>query len=226
MTDRKQPVQRLRITFALDGAMRYASVLDHGRTWERMLGRAGIPLAYTQGYNPHPRIQFAGGFPVGYSSACECVDILLTQELLPEDLLERLTPQCPRGIALLACRTVPIRARSLQASLQAAAYTVTCETMIAADQAQEAIDRLLVQESVPAVRVKKGREVTYDLRPLVHDLKLLPGTPKTLVFHMNLKCGAQGSGRPEQVLKALGIRYGGIWIHRAAIQWADEKEAQ
>jgi len=226
MTDAKQPVQRLRITFALNGAMRYASVLDHGRTWERMLGRAGIPLAYTQGYNPHPRIQFAGGFPVGYSSACECVDILLMQELAPEDLLHRLLPQCPRGIELLACQTVPIKARSLQASMQAATYRVTCETAVSPDQVQQAIDHLLQEESVPATRVKKGREVTYDLRPLVYDVKLLAGDPSKLVLQMDLKCGAQGSGRPEQVLKALGIPYDGIWIHRAAIQWADENEVQ
>jgi len=225
MTDAKQPVQRLRITFALSGAMRFASVLDHGRTWERMLGRAGVPLAYTQGYNPHPRIQFAGGFPVGYSSDCERIDMLLTREMAPEALLERLAPQCPRGIALIACQAVPIKTRSLQASLQAATYFVRCETAVTPERAREAIDGLLEQETVPAVRTKKGKQVTYDLRPLVHSLRLMPSEIGELQMQMDLKCGAEGSGRPEQVLKALEIPYRGLWIHRAAIEWASEKEA-
>jgi radical SAM-linked protein len=71
--------QRLRIIYGIEGALSYASVLDIGRLWERLLHRSGMPLAYTQGFNPHPRMQFAAALAVGYTSSYEVLDLLLSE---------------------------------------------------------------------------------------------------------------------------------------------------
>ena len=65
---------RLRIVFAKTEAMRYTSHLDLHRTWERTIRRANLPLAYSQGYNPHPRINLASALPLGFTSDCEVVE--------------------------------------------------------------------------------------------------------------------------------------------------------
>ena len=223
MTEVQNPKQRLRVVFGLSGAMRYASVLDHGRTWERMLGRAGIPIAYTHGFNPHPRIQFAGGFPVGYSSACERVDLFLNEEAVPDQFLRQVAPHCPVGLTLSDCWPVPLKAQSLQASMLAATYIVRLATSMPAERLRDNINELLAQEHIAATRRKKGRDVSFDLRPLVLDIVPLPSDGKLTCIEMRLKCGAGGSGRPEQVVQALGIAHDGLWIHRAAIAWSDEK---
>jgi radical SAM-linked protein len=70
-------VQRLRLVFAKDGPARFIGHLDLARTLERMLNRAQIPLAYTQGYNPRPRMQLATALPLGFTSECEIADIWL-----------------------------------------------------------------------------------------------------------------------------------------------------
>jgi len=74
--------QRLRITFAKGETLKYISHLDLARAWERALRRAGVPLAYSQGFNPRPKMAFAAALPVGYTATAEMVDILLEKPLV------------------------------------------------------------------------------------------------------------------------------------------------
>jgi radical SAM-linked protein len=201
--------------------MRYASVLDHGRTWERMLQRAGIPLAYSQGFNPQPRIQFAGAMPVGYSSACERVDLFLTKPLDAAEFLRSVTLQCPQGLRLVSCRQVDPRSMSLQASLLAAHYVVRLDPLDEAELAEK-VRSFMGQQKIVRTRQRKGRAITYNLRDLVHALAVLPHTEGKSGLYMELKCGPDGSGRPEQVVAALGLSADGLQIHRAQLDWQDE----
>ena len=78
--------QRLRLTFAKTEAMRFTGHLDLHHTWERTFRRAGLPLAYSQGFNPHPRLNLASALPLGFTSECEVIDVWLEQEMEPEQV--------------------------------------------------------------------------------------------------------------------------------------------
>src|SRR5512139_3345190 len=92
---------RIRIIFSKTDAMRFTGHLDLHRTWERLVRRAGLPLAYTQGYSPHPRINLASALPLGFTSDCEVVDIWLEVEMPSGEVRLALTQAAPPGISIL-----------------------------------------------------------------------------------------------------------------------------
>ena len=225
MSDGRSAVDRLRVTFGVSGPMRYCSVLDHGRTWERLLQRAGLPLAYSQGYNPHPRIQFASALPVGYSSQCERLDLYLTTPVAAQAALAVARPQCPQGLELYDCQRVPLKDPALQASLTAAHYLVQVESQATPADLQCSIEHLLARRSIIRQRRKKGREVPYDLRELVITVQWKSAAQGLHTLFMALRCSSKGSGRPEEILAELDIACSGYSIHRTRLFWEDEERS-
>jgi radical SAM-linked protein len=89
---------RIRITFIKQGALRYTGHLDLHRLWERAARRAGLPLAYSQGFHPQPKMNMAAALPLGFSSRCEVMDMRLERDMSLEDLPTRLNETLPSGL--------------------------------------------------------------------------------------------------------------------------------
>lgn len=199
MTDEPVTV-RLRITFAKTEAMRFTGHLDLHRTWERTFRRAGLPLAYSQGFNPHPRLNLGSALPLGFTSECEVIDAWLEQDLPLEQVKQALQPALPPGLRLLDMQAVEPRRPALQSELEASEFTLTL--LENCPDLTERCQALLQAESLPRVR----REKAYDLRPLVLALERLPDNElgqQRLLLRLSAREGA--TGRPEEVLDALGI---------------------
>src|SRR5688500_7774877 len=91
------PVERVRLTFSKEGALRYIGHLDLVRMWERACRRAKLPLAYTLGFTPHPRLTLAAPLALGVTSAAELMDVYLREALPAGEVAERVGPQLPAG---------------------------------------------------------------------------------------------------------------------------------
>lgn len=196
---------RLRITFSKQGALRYTGHLDLYKVWERSLRRARIPLAYRQGFHPQPRIQLAAALPLGFASRAEIMDIWLNEAVDPDSLPAALQEAMPPGLSILGVEQVDERAPALQTEVFAAEYEVEVEAT-ASQNLAEGISAILEAESLP--RERRGKP--YDLRPLIEELSILPGLPglpgqpgERLLMRLAAREGA--TGRPEEVLAALGI---------------------
>lgn len=198
-------LQRLRVTFSRTGDLRFLSHLDMARLWHRALRRAQVPVAYTQGFNPQPRLAFAAALPVGHVGHRELLDIWLEERWRPEEFLEALTPQLLAGVSLVDCTPVPLGAPSLQSLVRAARYRVTVPWGGAAEAVQERVEEFLAREHVPWRRVRRRKEETVDLRPLVLDMRVEDVSEGTCRLWMRLRAGPQGSVRPEDVLAALAM---------------------
>ncbi len=94
-------MQRLRIRYAKRGRLRFTSHRDFSRAFERAVFRARVPMAYSSGFNPHPRISYAGAAPTGAASEAEFVEIGLTLDIEPDDLRRELDAVLPEGIVVL-----------------------------------------------------------------------------------------------------------------------------
>ena len=197
--------QRLRITFARGEAIKYISHLDLARAWERAFRRAGVPLAYSQGFNRRPKMAFAAALPVGYTATAEMVDILLEKPLAPLDLARRLAVALPPGLQVVSIEEVDLKLPALQSQVRAAEYRVNVVWTGDRADLEARIAALLAASTLPRERVRKGRRRQYDLRPLVEDLKLEDGDAGGYRLWMRLRHGAGGTARPENVLDALGL---------------------
>ncbi|MFO3797390.1 MAG: TIGR03936 family radical SAM-associated protein, partial [Anaerolineales bacterium] len=116
---------RLRILFAKQGPLRYVGHLDLQKIWERTIRRAGLPLAYSQGFHPQARLQIASALPLGFTSRAEIIDIFLTRPIELASLKERLQAASPSGLEILEIKEVEMNEPSLQSQLRAAEYAIT-----------------------------------------------------------------------------------------------------
>jgi radical SAM-linked protein len=213
--------QRLRVTFSRGEPLRFISHLDLMRFWERALRRAGLAVAYSEGFSPHPQIALGSPLPVGTTGEAELMDVFLAEPVTPDEFLRRLRPQLPHGVAAVAAREVPVALPSLQSQLRAAEYRVTLPEGTA-PAAAAAVAAFLARASVPWEHRREGEVRRYDLRPLVEWLRVEAADPPRLLMRLRADPGA--TGRPDQVAAALGFA-GPLRVHRTALILDDAAEA-
>jgi radical SAM-linked protein len=198
---------RLRIAFAKTEAMRFTSHLDLHRTWERTLRRAGIPLAYSQGFNPHPRINLACALPLGFTSQAELVDIWLETDQPLDAFQAALERAAPPGIRIQEVQAIDERLPALQTQVEACEYLASLPQL--PEDLPGRVQALL--ESPQLLRNWRGKP--YDLRPLIHALLLEPGEAGPRL-RMTLSTRDGATGRPDEVLSALGVEPATARVHR------------
>jgi radical SAM-linked protein len=180
--------------------MRYTSHLDLHRTWERTVRRAGLPIAYSQGYNPRPRIQIAAALPLGFTSGHEVVDVWFQEPVEVAEAREALDCAIPPGIHILELEKADLRSPALQTQVRAAEYIAIILEPV--PDLNERIDRIQTADSLP--RQRRGK--SYDLRPLIEEIKRLEDNPEgPQTIQMRLKAEEGATGRPEEVLLEMGI---------------------
>ncbi|MFN2134680.1 MAG: TIGR03936 family radical SAM-associated protein [Candidatus Promineifilaceae bacterium] len=198
--------QRLRLIFSKDGPARYIGHLDLARTLERVLNRAQIPISYTQGFNRRPRLSFAAPLPLGYSSSYELAEIWLTETTDPQEVSARMMRVMAPGISIQQAVETSLKAPSLQSRTRAAHYVAQPLDEIDAQELAQRVGRLLDQESILRVRQKgKRKDKPYDLRPLILELSVQRDEVADVALLMNLMLQSGKTGRPDEVLDALGF---------------------
>lgn len=211
-------VQRIRIKFSKVGATRFIGHLDVARALERALNRSRIPVAYTQGYNPRPRMQFASALPLGFTSEGELADVWLEEEVDPQQSQEQLAPKMPPGLNLHRVWEVPLSAPAMQASTVEATYEATVLDSLNREQVEERVQELLEAEEL--IRERRGK--AYDLRPLVLALTVDETEDGELLLTMRLALLPGATGRPDEVVSQLGMDPLGLRMHRKAIVLEDD----
>lgn len=201
-----------RLTYKKNEPLRYTGNLDVHKIWERSFRRSKLPLAYSEGFHPQPRIQQASPLPLGFLSEYELLDFYLTEDLDPADLKTSIQQKIPLGFEILTIEKIERKEPALQVQVQAVEYQVYFLDPIQEDVLKEKIARLLNQHNI--IRTRRKKE--YDLRPLINQLELV--TSETVPhLMMNLKSQEGATGRPEEVLAELGFDLQDIRIIRTMI---------
>lgn len=203
---------RYRLHFAKTEPMRYTGHLDVQRAWERTFRRAGLPVKYSEGFTPHPRFHLASALPLGCTSRYELADVWLERPLPVEEMAKRLREALPPGLVLHRVEEVPEQAPALQNLVRAAEYEVRFLEPI--PDLEERVQDFLAQEHV--LRERRGK--TYDLRPLVEVMEVRrEDTSGEMVLWMRLTALPGATGRPDEVLDALGIPWEMSRVERIAL---------
>ncbi len=210
-------MQRLRIKFGRGNELKYISHLDLMRCWERAFRRASIPLAYSEGFTPHPRISLAAPLALGVTSEAELMDVVISRWLSPHWFTAGVTRQLPAGLVILGVFPIVMTLPSLQSSVRLAEYRVEIQSKIERKELENNLDQLLSLEKLPWHHQRDTGERNYDLRELIEDLWVIDWSATKSSLGMSLRCDSRGSGRPEQVTLALGIKDYPFSVHRTKL---------
>lgn len=190
------PVQRLRVRYAKRGRARFASHRDFGRAFERALRRAGIPMAFSSGFSPHPRISYANAAPTGAATEAEYLEIGLAAVLDPDRVLADLNAAMPDGLVIV--QVVPASPGALADRLTASRWRVRLGDADPTELA-DAVAALLAAESLEVSRMTKSGVRTFDVRAAVHTLSA-DGDSFELVSAIG-----EPLVRPDDVVQALQL---------------------
>ena len=210
-------MQRLRIRFCRGREVKFISHLDLMRLWQRALYRAGVSLAYSEGFSPHPRISLAAPLSVGVTSEAELMDIVGTKWVSPHWFTTAVSQQLPLGIEILQVYQIALTMPSLQSQVRYAEYRVEVETEKGQRDIEAATTSLLSVKHLPWRHQRDTGWRSYDLRALIDDLWLIDWHHPFCTIGMRLRCDNTGSGRPEQVAAALGFTHYPQLIHRTKL---------
>ncbi|MCB0899940.1 MAG: DUF2344 domain-containing protein [Actinobacteria bacterium] len=191
------PVQTLQVRYAKRGRMRFASHRDFQRAWERALRRVGMPMAYSAGFSPHPKVSYAGAAPTGAASEAEFLEFGVVQRIEPETAREALDAALPEGLDILAVveATGPL-VEKLRASRWRLEWPVDVAEAIAAFDAAYAVE---------VERTTKAGRRTLDVRALCSDIELTgPDVVELTVAH------AEPTPRPADVVEAIRAVHPGL----------------
>ncbi|MAF85816.1 MAG: hypothetical protein CL875_04990 [Dehalococcoidales bacterium] len=210
-------MQRLRVRFCRGEEVKFISHLDIMRLWQRAFHRAEVALAYSEGFNPRPRISLAAPLPLGVTSEVELMDVFCNKQVSPHWFTGAVSQQLPPGIEILQVYPIEPGQPSLPAQVRFAEYQVEVETKKEPEDIEAAITGLLSAKHLPWQHQRDTGPRHYDLRALIDDLWLIRWHRSYGTVGMRLRCDNSGSGRAEQVASALGFTHYPQSIHRTKL---------
>ena len=204
---------RVRFRFTKIGKVRWTSHRDVARMWERALRRTGLPVVYSSGFSPRPKVSFGLALPTGADSLAEYLDVELATDALDiVTLPDRLSPALPVGLDVTAAAVVDDRSGSLQEQVTSCSWEVEA-VGAPADELARLVERALIAEHLVITRTRKGAEVTDDVRANI--ISAVVAGPSACVAEgfdshaigavLACELGTQPRGlRPVEFLRALG----------------------
>ncbi len=196
------PVQKLRLRYAKRGRLRFTSHRDFGRAFERAVHRAGIPIAYSSGFSPHPRISYANASPTGAASEAEYLEIGVNRPCQPADVRLALDDALPDGLDVLdvvVARTGPLADR-----LEAAVWRVDLQ-QVDPTVVSRAVEKFLACDHLEVERMTKRGIRSFDCRAAVIRLSVRaggPGDAEYATMEMVIRHGTPAV-RPDDILAGL-----------------------
>jgi radical SAM family uncharacterized protein/radical SAM-linked protein len=180
-----EELTRIRLTLTKRGRARFVGHLEYLTMFQRAIRRAGLPIRYSQGFHPMPKVSYLEALPMGVASEAELVDLELLYPLAVEQVIADLNVQLPEGFRVVEAAVIPWKSPSPSASVLSSCYSVPFPVPAPVDLGQRLVD-FLEAEHLPFKRLKKGREEEIDLRPdlialtltdVALDITLVKGSP-------------------------------------------------
>jgi len=173
---------RIRVRYEKTGKVRFISAIDLGRVWERALRKADLPIAFSEGFSPHPKISFTDALPLGYASTGEYAELAFAAPVALDRCVQALNAAFPPGVWISRAVDVVDGAPKFNSWL-----TASCWDMSYTDVPGflEAVDAVRAAETLPVLRQRKGPARTVDLRPAIHRISGDNGVVRVILHHVS-----------------------------------------
>jgi radical SAM-linked protein len=186
--------------------------------WERALRRVSVPVAYTAGFSPRPKLSFGLALPTGCESLAEYLDVDLATPMQVATIQESLEGQFPAGIEVMAAAEIGVGGGSLQQDVSSCTWDIVVPG-VGPEELEKVLRGALAAPSLRVTRVRKGREQDDDLRPAVRELSVCGTSGDGCLFTAELATRPRGV-RPSELGRALGIELG---LARRTHQWIENE---
>jgi radical SAM-linked protein len=196
-------VQRIRLQYAKRGRLRFSSHRDFARAFERSLRRAEIPMAYSAGFHPHPKISYVGATPTGVASEAEYLEIALAERREPEEVRAAIDSVLPAGLDIVGARDVEdCPPGSLAERMQASVWQIELSDGLTG--VESAVVAFLAEQSVLVERLTKDGRRSLEARAPVVSIAVRSNTdtPNRAILTMVVR-QVTPTVRPDDVLAAL-----------------------
>lgn len=218
------PAFPVRFRFAKRGKVRFISHRDVARAFERAVRVCRLPIAFTQGFAPRPRMSFGLALPVGAESDAEYLDVAFDQLVDLESVCEEMSGALPEGMPVTGAAALVERAPALQQAVSVLEYRLEVVDdrgeAIVTEALTQSIDEFVRRGEVPVERTRKGRRRVDDIRPAVRRLAIADVVDGRALVDLEVLTSAPGA-RPHEVVAALRhgwapgrIRRTNQWIER------------
>jgi len=192
----------VRLQYTKHGKVRWIGHRDVARAMERAFRVAELPLAFSEGFSPHPKVSFGLALSTGHESDGEYLDLVLVEDVDLDALPDVVSGALPEGLAVVGAAHLVDRAPALQEVVTAVGWRATVAEDPAA--AREAIERALTLPELMATRRRKGREVVEDVRPVIRRMHVVSGEARPPIVEMELHTQPRGA-KPDEVLAVMGL---------------------
>lgn len=196
---------KLRIKFRKHGAVRFIGHLDLMRFFQKMIRRADLDIAYSQGFSPHQIMSFAAPLGVGLESNGEYVDVEMNSVTTSEDMVKRMNEASVDGVEILSIRKLPDDCKNAMASVAAASYTVRFrEGREPGIDYRKELPLFAESKEIPYEKETKKSTLQLDLKPAIFDLSVQEDGS----IYMLVNASSSGNIKPGMVLEAFLRKYG------------------
>lgn len=207
---------KVRFRYSKLGKLRWTSQRDMARMWERALRKAAVPVAYTSGFSPRPKLSFGLALPTGCESVAEFLDVELATPVAAHEISDRLKGHFPTGVEITASAALEDGRGSLQQDVTSCAWEIQVPG-VEHRALERLVDAALGAQSLPVRRERKGREEDDDLRPAVRELVVCATVEGCCLLLAELSTRPRGV-RPSELGRALRIELG---PSRRTHQWIE-----
>lgn len=191
------------IQFEKCGDIRFISHLDLMRQFHRAMKRAGFSLAYSQGFNPHPKMAFGQPLSLGYTSVGEYLEFELADSIKPSVIVEELNRRLPCGVRVTACKEIHGRSKTAASLVCAGTYEIR-SAVFSNNTIEDSLQLFYQQKAIVVTKLqKKGKSTELDIKPMIRALDLQSDEKGERYLQTTLDAGSQSHLNPEYVMKAL-----------------------
>ncbi len=217
-----------RFRFEKRGKVRFISHRDVARAFDRAVRACRLPVAFTQGFTPRPRMSFGLALPVGSESDAEYLDVAFDESVDLGPVSEAMSESLPEGMTVTGSTALAERAPALQESVRALEYTLEVVDdrgdAVAAEELVASIDAFVRRREVLVERTRKGRRRVDDIRPAVRRVAIAAAADGRAFVDIEVSTNAP-SARPDEVVAALRDGWGTAYIRRTK-QWIERDGAR
>lgn len=192
-------MERILIKFTKVKGAKFISHLDTMRTLHRALRRAGLPVAYSKGFNPHASISVAAPLSLGIASTAEYADIELNEPIEPEIISERLNMTLPEGIKVLNVLNIGEKMPTSMGIVDGAKYVIKQNHNASIQEVESIINEVIASKEIYKNKRTKSGEKLVDIRPLIKEIKLINYNKDYIEIECLLLAGSKGSLGPEMI---------------------------